>query len=124
MIDRNPRTYSGNCSGRTAASSINATGFAGPMQPVKRESPDLRTDQTRFISRGSVTILVRKPIFLDCKIDNRSATSSSNSTIKIDSQGSRVEFEQIARRLKMELAFGLIEERTIDVFNSCGFEVQ
>ena len=76
MIDRNPRTYSGNCFGRTAASSINATGFAGPMQPVKRESPDLRTNQTRFICAGSVRILTRKPTFLDCKIDNRSATSS------------------------------------------------
>src|SRR5882724_13651935 len=74
MIDCNPRTYSGNCAGRTAASSMNATGFAGPMQPVKSESPDLRTDQTRFICAGSVRIFLRSPRFFDCKSDNFSAT--------------------------------------------------
>src|SRR5437899_10693079 len=75
MIDCNPRTYSGNCAGRTAASSMNATGFAGPMHPVKSDRPDLRTDQTIFICAGSVTTFLRSPTLLDCKIDNRSATS-------------------------------------------------
>src|SRR5580765_8298600 len=74
MIDCKPRTYSGNCAGRTAASSMNATGFAGPMHPVKSDRPDLRTDQTMFICAGLVRIFVRSPIFLDCKIDNRSVT--------------------------------------------------
>src|SRR5882724_8194870 len=75
MIDCNPRTYSGNCAGRTAASSMNATGFAGPMHPVKSDRPDLRTDQTMFICAGSVRIFVRSPMFLDCRIVNFSATA-------------------------------------------------
>src|SRR6266550_9120451 len=74
MIDFKPRTYSGNCAGRTAASSMNATGLAGPMHPVKSDKPDLRTDQTMFMCAGSLTIFVRSPIFLDCKTDKRSAT--------------------------------------------------
>src|SRR5258708_5263035 len=74
MIDCSPCTYSGNCAGRTAASSMNATGFARPMQPVKSERPDFRTDQTRFICAESVRIFLRSPIFRDCRIDNRSAT--------------------------------------------------
>ena len=36
----------------------------------------------------------------------------------------RIEFEQIARSLKMKLALGLIEQRPIDVFDRGGFEVE
>jgi hypothetical protein len=61
---------------------MNATGFAGPMHPVKSDRPDLRTDHTMFICAGSVRIFVRKPSFLDCKIDNFSATADATSFLE------------------------------------------
>src|SRR2546430_11294903 len=61
MIPSNPRTYSGNCAGRTAASSMNATGFLAPTHPVSNDRPALRTDQTRSISRVFVKIFERNP---------------------------------------------------------------
>src|SRR5437764_8506085 len=73
----NPRTYSGNCAGRTAASSINATGFFAPTHPVSNDNPALRTDQTRSISRALVRIFERNPSLRACKIARRSATFSS-----------------------------------------------
>ena len=36
----------------------------------------------------------------------------------------RIEFEQIASRLKMKLAFGLIEQRPIDVFNRSRLQIE
>ena len=120
MIDCKPRTYSGNCAGRTAASSMNATGFAGPMHPVKSDRPDLRTDQTRFICAGSVRIFVRSPIFL--RLQDRQPFRDV--FVELDDQNRfarfRVQFEQIARGLKLKLTFGLIEQRTIDVFDRGG----
>ena len=70
IIACKPRTYSGSCAGRTAASSMKATGLAGRTHPVKSDRPDLRTDQTRFVCAGSVTIVAQPSDFLDCKIDN------------------------------------------------------
>src|SRR5438094_8037810 len=122
MIDRSPRTYSGNWAGRTAASSINATGLAGPMQPVKSESPDLRTDQTKFICAESVRIFVRNPSFLACK-----RQSLGDIFVELDDQNRfawlRIQLEQIARGLKEKLPLCLIEQRMIDVFNRSGFEI-
>ncbi len=87
MIFCNPATYSGNCSGRTAASSMPVTGFASPEQPVSRESPALRNDQTRSASAAVLIMVVRRPNLRFAKVNKRALTSSKNSTTKTDWQG-------------------------------------
>ena len=99
MIDSSPATYSGNCAGRTAASSINATGLAGPGRPVRSERPALRIAQTRFISASFAQIKVRSPSFRAESVASRSGTSSSkNSTSKNRFARLGLELEQLARR--------------------------
>ena len=69
-------------------------------------------------------IFVRSPIFLD----SRMRQSLCNVVVEFDDQNRfarfRIEFEQIARRLKMKLAFGLIEQRPIDVFDRSRLQIE
>ena len=103
---------------------MNATGLAAPTHPVKRERPALRTDQTRFISFAFVRNFRAQSEI--ARLQDRQ--SLRDVVVELDDQNRfarlGIELHQIARGLEKKLAFRLIEQRTIDVFDRRRFKIE
>ena len=84
MIACSARTYAGNCSGRTAVSSMPVTGFARPLRPVSSDKAGLaqRPNQDHRARLCLRAIFLRYPISGALKLQALRAHPSKNSTAK------------------------------------------
>ena len=98
--------------------------FGRATQPVSSDKPALRTLQTRFISAGSVRIFVRRP----SRFELQNRQSISDIFIEFDDEKRltrlRIQLEQITRGLKKQLAFRLVEQRSIDMLDRRGLQIE